>query len=56
LLELAALGVDDLIVVLGSAEPDQVAALADRFAADVIAPYREQVADYCRTSGRPVTR
>jgi alkanesulfonate monooxygenase SsuD/methylene tetrahydromethanopterin reductase-like flavin-dependent oxidoreductase (luciferase family) len=56
LLELAALGVDDLIVVLGSAEPDHVAALADRFAADVIAPYREQVADYCRTSGRPVTR
>jgi alkanesulfonate monooxygenase SsuD/methylene tetrahydromethanopterin reductase-like flavin-dependent oxidoreductase (luciferase family) len=52
LLELAALGVDDLILVLGSAEPDQVAALADRFAADVIAPYQQQVADYCRAAGR----
>ena len=43
---------DDLILVLGSAEPDQVAALADRFAQDVIAPYQEQVADYGRAAGR----
>ena len=47
LLELARLGVDDLILVLSSAEPGEVSKLADRFAREVIAPYREQVADYC---------
>ncbi len=47
LLELAALGVEDVTLVLASAEPDGVTALADRFAREVIAPYREQVADYC---------
>jgi alkanesulfonate monooxygenase SsuD/methylene tetrahydromethanopterin reductase-like flavin-dependent oxidoreductase (luciferase family) len=47
LLELAREGVDDLILVLASAEPDEVTALADRFQREVIVPYREQVADYC---------
>ena len=47
LLELARLGVDDLILVLSSAEPGEVSKLADRFEREVIAPYREQVADYC---------
>lgn len=47
LLELAREGVDDLILVLASAEPDEVTALADRFQREVVAPYREQVADYC---------
>jgi alkanesulfonate monooxygenase SsuD/methylene tetrahydromethanopterin reductase-like flavin-dependent oxidoreductase (luciferase family) len=46
LLELAAVGVDDLILVLSSAEPGEVTALADRFEREVIAPYRERVADY----------
>ena len=47
LLELARLGVDDLILVLSSAEPGEVSKLANRFEREVIAPYREQVADYC---------
>lgn len=47
LLEFAALGVSDLILVLSSAEPESVSALADRFTTEVIAPYREQVAGYC---------
>jgi predicted mannosyl-3-phosphoglycerate phosphatase (HAD superfamily) len=45
LLELAALGVDDLVLVLSSAEAGEVTALADRFEREVIAPYRDQVAD-----------
>jgi alkanesulfonate monooxygenase SsuD/methylene tetrahydromethanopterin reductase-like flavin-dependent oxidoreductase (luciferase family) len=52
LLELASLGVDDLILVLSSAEPGAVSALADRFQREVIAPYQEQVADYCRVASR----
>jgi alkanesulfonate monooxygenase SsuD/methylene tetrahydromethanopterin reductase-like flavin-dependent oxidoreductase (luciferase family) len=52
LLELAALGVDDLILVLASAEPAELTALADRFEREVIAPYRERVADYCAAAGR----
>jgi alkanesulfonate monooxygenase SsuD/methylene tetrahydromethanopterin reductase-like flavin-dependent oxidoreductase (luciferase family) len=60
LLELAALGVDDLVLVLSSAEPGDVTALADRFEREVIAPYRDQVADYCaaasRTAGRTTGR
>jgi alkanesulfonate monooxygenase SsuD/methylene tetrahydromethanopterin reductase-like flavin-dependent oxidoreductase (luciferase family) len=47
LLEFAAVGVDDLILVLPSSQPDELAALASRFATDVIEPYRLQVADYC---------
>jgi alkanesulfonate monooxygenase SsuD/methylene tetrahydromethanopterin reductase-like flavin-dependent oxidoreductase (luciferase family) len=47
LLELASLGVDDVILVLASADPSDVAVLADRFAREVIGPYRDRVADYC---------
>jgi alkanesulfonate monooxygenase SsuD/methylene tetrahydromethanopterin reductase-like flavin-dependent oxidoreductase (luciferase family) len=52
LLELAALGVDDLILVLASAEPAELTVLADRFEREVIAPYRERVADYCAAACR----
>jgi alkanesulfonate monooxygenase SsuD/methylene tetrahydromethanopterin reductase-like flavin-dependent oxidoreductase (luciferase family) len=47
LLEFAALGVSDIVVVLPSSEPAEITALADRFATDVVAPYLEQVARYC---------
>lgn len=50
LLEFAALGVGDLVLVLPSTQPAEVAALAGRFATEVIVPYREQVADYCAVS------
>jgi alkanesulfonate monooxygenase SsuD/methylene tetrahydromethanopterin reductase-like flavin-dependent oxidoreductase (luciferase family) len=52
LLELARLGVDDLVLVLSSSEPGEVSRLAGRFEREVIAPYREQVADYCAATGR----
>lgn len=50
LLEFAALGVDDLVLVLPSAEPADVGALAGRFATQVIEPYRQQVAEFCAES------
>lgn len=43
LLEFAALGVSDVVLVLASSEPDQLTALARRFAREVIAPYRDQL-------------
>jgi alkanesulfonate monooxygenase SsuD/methylene tetrahydromethanopterin reductase-like flavin-dependent oxidoreductase (luciferase family) len=52
LLELARLGVDDLILVLSSAEPAEVTRLAGQFEREVIAPFREQVADYCGAVSR----
>jgi hypothetical protein len=44
--------VDDLVLVLSSAEPGEVSKLADRFEREVIAPYREQVGDYCAATSR----
>jgi alkanesulfonate monooxygenase SsuD/methylene tetrahydromethanopterin reductase-like flavin-dependent oxidoreductase (luciferase family) len=52
LLAFAALGVDDLVLVLPSSEPADVSALARRFDTEVIGPYREQVADYCLAAAR----
>lgn len=47
LLDFARLGVGDLVLVLPSSQPADVVALARRFATEVIAPYRDQVGDYC---------
>jgi alkanesulfonate monooxygenase SsuD/methylene tetrahydromethanopterin reductase-like flavin-dependent oxidoreductase (luciferase family) len=47
LLEFAALGVSDLILVLPSSEPAGITALARRFDREVIRPYQQQVAGYC---------
>ena len=47
LLEFAALGVSDLVLVLGSSYPAGITELAGRLEREVIGPYRQQVADYC---------
>jgi alkanesulfonate monooxygenase SsuD/methylene tetrahydromethanopterin reductase-like flavin-dependent oxidoreductase (luciferase family) len=47
LLEFAALGVDDVVLVLPSSEPDQITSLAARFATEVIGPFRHQAEKYC---------
>lgn len=52
LLEFAALGVSDLVLVLPSSEPAGLTALARRFDREVIRPYREQVASYCTAAAR----
>lgn len=52
LLELAALGVEDVALVLPSAESGEITALAARFAREVIGPYHQRVADYCGVVAR----
>jgi alkanesulfonate monooxygenase SsuD/methylene tetrahydromethanopterin reductase-like flavin-dependent oxidoreductase (luciferase family) len=52
LLEFAALGVSDLVLVLPSAEPAALTELARRFDREVIRPYREQVNSYCGAGAR----
>lgn len=52
LLDFAAVGVHDLVLVLPSAEPGEVVAAAARFAREVIDPYRQQVAAYCGAAQR----
>jgi GGDEF domain-containing protein len=47
LLEFAALGVDDVVLVLPNSEPDQITRLAARFATEVIGPFRHQAEKYC---------
>jgi alkanesulfonate monooxygenase SsuD/methylene tetrahydromethanopterin reductase-like flavin-dependent oxidoreductase (luciferase family) len=54
LLEFAALGVSDVVLVLQSSEPAAITALASRFATEVIGPYRDQVAAYCADAGTRV--
>lgn len=52
LLEFASLGVSDLVLVLPSSRPAEVAVLARRFATEVIGPYRQQVVDHCLAAAR----
>lgn len=52
LLQFAALGVSDVVLVLASSDPVGITALARRFSREVVAPYREQVTDYCAAASR----
>jgi alkanesulfonate monooxygenase SsuD/methylene tetrahydromethanopterin reductase-like flavin-dependent oxidoreductase (luciferase family) len=47
LLQFAALGVSDLVLVLASSDPAGITELAGRLEREVIGPYRRQVAGYC---------
>jgi len=47
LLQFAALGVSDLVLVLASSDPAGITELARRLQREVIGPYRQQVAGYC---------
>jgi alkanesulfonate monooxygenase SsuD/methylene tetrahydromethanopterin reductase-like flavin-dependent oxidoreductase (luciferase family) len=47
LLEFAALGVSDLVLVLPSSEPEALTELARRFDREVIRPYQDLVGSYC---------